>query len=56
MELSARRAQLVPRFRSSSYTSAASDTNFGSEKGTSRFMIPVPLFDLKFLRELAADG
>src|SRR5262249_6925314 len=31
-------------------------TNFGSERGTSKFMIPVPLFDLKFLNVLAASG
>src|SRR5205085_6748533 len=35
---------------------ATSGTNFGSEKGTSNYMILVPLFDLKFLNELAAGG
>jgi len=31
-------------------------TNFGSERGTGKHIILVPLFDLKFLRELATDG
>src|SRR5262249_1099887 len=31
-------------------------TNFGSERGTSNFMILVPLFDLKFPDALAASG
>jgi len=31
-------------------------TNFGSEWGTSKFMILVPLFDLKFLNVPAASG
>ena len=30
------------------------DTNFESQKGTSNFMILVPLFDLKLLNEFAA--
>src|SRR5262245_27433860 len=46
----------VPRFRSSSYVAAASDTNFGNKGGTRNFMTLVPLFDLKFLSEFAADG
>ena len=44
------RGALVPRFRSSSYIAAPSDTNFGSNRGTSKHMILVPLFDLKFLK------
>jgi hypothetical protein len=35
---------------------ASSDTNFGNELGTSKLMIRVPLFDLKFLDEIAAGG
>ncbi len=41
---------LVPRFRSSWYIAAPSGTNFGSKRGTSKHMILVPLFDLKFLK------
>src|SRR5262245_41346128 len=33
-----------------------SDTNFGSKRGASKQVIPVPLFDLKFLGEFAAAG
>ena len=35
---------------------AFSDTNFGNKRGTSNSMILVPLFDFKFLHELAATG
>src|SRR5262245_37200685 len=35
---------------------APSGTNFGSKRGTSNIMILVPLFDLKFLNELAECG
>jgi hypothetical protein len=33
-----------------------SNTNIKNQKGTGNFMVPVPLFDLKFLSELAATG
>src|SRR5690242_16065483 len=42
---------LVPRFRSSWYIAATTDTNFASKRGTSKHMVRVPLFDLKFLTE-----
>jgi hypothetical protein len=45
---------LVPRFRSSSYIAALSDTNFGSKGALAAYLILVPLIDLKFLKELAA--
>src|SRR6202035_798710 len=45
---------LVPRFRSSWYVAANADTNFGSKRGTSKYMILVPLIDLTFLNEVAA--
>src|SRR5262249_16052232 len=35
---------------------SSTDTNFGSERGTSKFMILVPLFELTFLNEVAASG
>lgn len=39
---------LVPGFRSSPH-SAATETNFENQNGTSKHMILVPFFDLKFL-------
>src|SRR5882724_11310940 len=45
----------VPRFRSSRYTSARSDTNFGN-KGHSQLYGSRAAFDLKFLTEFAAGG
>src|SRR5215469_11950522 len=54
-QLSTGRA-LVPAFRTSCYIAAHSCTNFGKQKGTSKFMIPVPLFDLKSLIVWAAPG
>src|SRR5262245_21880861 len=47
------KVHLVPRFRSSSSIAASSNTNVGT-KGTSKYMIPVALFDLKFLHAFAA--
>jgi hypothetical protein len=35
---------------------ALSDTNFGNKRGTSKKMMLGPLFDLKFLDEIAAGG
>src|SRR5260221_14719771 len=46
---------LVPRFRSSSYIAALSDTNFGSKGALAAYLILVPLIDLKFLKELVAS-
>src|SRR6476620_1284384 len=45
---------LVPRFRSSSYIAAPSDTNFGNKGALAGIWFLVPLIDLKFLNELAA--
>src|SRR5271154_4872207 len=47
---------LVPTFRSSSYVSAPTLTNFGKVMGTSKSIILLPLFNLKFLTEFAACG
>jgi hypothetical protein len=35
---------------------ALSDTNFGNKGALAKYMILVPLFDLKFLDEFAASG
>src|SRR5687767_7625815 len=43
------RPALVPSFRSSSNAAATSETNFEKKKGTSNYMILVPLIDLKSL-------
>src|SRR5229473_1943702 len=38
----------VPRFRSSCYFAAGTYTNFGNKRGTAKYLMPAPLFDLKF--------
>jgi hypothetical protein len=44
------------RFRSSCYIAAYSYTNFASKGALATLMSLVPLFDLKFLNELAASS
>src|SRR5688500_1672099 len=47
-------AALVPSFRSSSYFAATSEANFEKKKGTSNYMILVPLIDLKSLTRVCS--
>ena len=44
----------MPSFRSSSYRTATSETNFEKQKGTSNYMILVPLIDLKSLTRVCS--
>src|SRR5688500_13199775 len=47
-------AALVPSFRSSSYFEPTSEANFEKKKGTSNYMILVPLIDLKSLTRVCS--
>src|SRR5262249_47131323 len=50
------RPRLVPRFRSSCYIAATLLHELRKQRGTSKSMVLVPLFDLKFLYAFAAGG